>query len=109
LVVNKAAGKAAEQAVVTTLKKEGREILGQQVGVKTSQGLRKVDVLTKDAAGKLANVEVKSGGAVRNASQVAKDNEIAAQGGTYVGKNTPESMRGQTVKVPTEVKKPDQP
>jgi RHS repeat-associated protein len=108
LVVNKATGQAAEKAVVDTLKKEGREILGQQVGVKTSQGLRRVDVVAKDGAGKVANVEVKSGEAVRNASQVAKDNEIATQGGTYVGKNAPESMRGQTVKVPTEVRKPDQ-
>lgn len=108
LAVNAANGKAAEKVVVETLKKEGREILGQQVGVKTSQGLRKVDVLTKDAAGTVANVEVKSGGAVRNASQVAKDSEIATQGGTYVGKNAPESMRGQTVRVPTEVRKPDQ-
>lgn len=60
------------------------------------------------AAGQVANVEVKSGGAVGNASQVAKDSEIATQGGTYIGKNAPESMRGQTVKIPTEVRKPDQ-
>lgn len=106
LAANVAKGQAAEKAMVETLKAEGKEILGQQVGVQTSQGLRKVDVLTQDAVGKLGNVEVKSGEAVRNASQVAKDNEIATQGGTYVGKNAPESLRGQTVKVPTEVRKP---
>lgn len=89
-----------------TLKSEGKEVLGEQVGVRTSQGLRKVDVLTQDTAGKLENVEVKSGEAVRSASQVTKDNEIATQGGTYVGKNTPDSLRGQTVKVPTVVRKP---
>ena len=106
LAVNNATGKAAEKAMVQTLKTEGKEVLGQQVGVRTSEGLRKVDVLTQDTAGKLENVEVKSGNAVRNASQVAKDNEIANQGGTYVGKNAPDSLRGQTVKVPTVVRKP---
>ncbi len=106
LAANIAQGKAAEQAVTETLKAEGRQILGQQVGVQTSEGLRKVDILTQDAAGQLANVEVKSGNAVRGADQVAKDTEIAAEGGTYVGKNAPEAMRGQKIQVPTEVKKP---
>jgi len=40
---------------------------------------------------------------------VAKDTEIVTQGGTYVGKNAPAAMRGQTVKVPTEVRNADQP
>ncbi len=105
LAVNAAKGKAAEQAAGEILTKEGKEIVGTQVGVQTSQGLRKVDILTKDSAGKLVNNEVKSGGAVRTAAQTAKDNEIATQGGTYVGKNAPENIRGQTLKVPTEVKK----
>ena len=108
LVANVAQGKAAEQAVAETLKAEGRQILGQQVGVQTSQGLRNVDILTKDAAGQLANVEVKSGNAVRNASQVAKDTEIATEGGTYIGKNAPDAIRGQKLQVPTEVRKPSE-
>ncbi|MBI2682256.1 MAG: RHS repeat-associated core domain-containing protein [Acidobacteriales bacterium] len=105
LAASAAKGKAAEKAAVESLKAEGREILGEQVGVQTSQGLRRVDTVTKDATGQLANVEVKSGEATRNASQVAKDTEIATEGGTYVGKNAPESLRGQKVKVPTEVRK----
>jgi RHS repeat-associated protein len=107
LAVNAANGKAAEAVMAETLKAEGNEILGQQVAVRTQQGLRKVDALAKDSAGTLNNVEVKSGNATRNASQVAKDNEIATQGGTYVGKNAPESMRGKTFKVPTTVRKPE--
>jgi Holliday junction resolvase-like predicted endonuclease len=107
LKANATQGKAAEKAVEGSLKAEGREVVGTQVGVKTGQGLRRVDIVTKDAAGNLTNVEVKSGDAVRNATQAAKDAEIETQGGTYVGKNAPEGIRGQTLKVPTEVKKPD--
>jgi len=107
LKANAAQGKAAEKAIEGAVKAEGREVLGTQVGVKTEQGLRRVDIVTKDAAGNLANVEVKSGDAVRSATQTAKDAEIATKGGTYVGKNAPETIRGQTLKVPTEVKKPE--
>jgi Holliday junction resolvase-like predicted endonuclease len=60
LAVNVEKGAQAEKAVEGALKAEGREILGKQVGVRTEQGLRKVDILTKDT-GKLTNVEVKSG------------------------------------------------
>jgi len=70
--------------------------------------LRRVDIVTKDSAGNVVNNEIKSGNATRSASQVAKDNAIAKQGDTYVGKNTPADMRGQKLKIPTEVRKGDQ-
>ncbi len=63
--------------------------MGKQVGVRTDQGLRRVDIVTKDSAGNVVNNEIKSGNATRSAAQVAKDNEIANQGGTYVGKMLP--------------------
>jgi hypothetical protein len=52
----------------------------------------------------LVNVEVKSGGATRTASQVIKDNAMATEGGTIVGKNAPANLRGQTVKIETQVR-----
>jgi hypothetical protein len=109
LKANAAQGKAAEASVEGSLKAEGKEVLGKQVAVRTTKGLRKVDLLTKEQNGELLNNEVKSGNATRNASQVAKDDEIASQGGTYVGKNAPENIRGQTLKVPTQGKKPNEP
>jgi len=76
--------------------------------VKTRQGLRRVDIVTKGGAGNLTNIEVKSGDAVQTTTQTAKDAEIETQGGTYVGKNAPDNMRGQKLKVPTEVRKDGQ-
>ena len=107
LKANAAQGKAAEQAAEKTLTDEGKQVVGKQVGVRTDQGLRRVDLVTKDSAGNIVNNEVKSGNATRSAAQIAKDNEIANQGGTYVGKNAPSDMRGQTLKVPTEVRHVD--
>lgn len=44
---------------------------------------------------------MKAGGAVRNASQLAKDNALAIQGGTLVGKNAPAALRGQNMVIET--------
>jgi Holliday junction resolvase-like predicted endonuclease len=106
LAANVEKGAAAEKTVEATLKAEGKEILGSQVSVRTEQGLRRVDTLAKDSKG-LVNVETKSGKATRSSAQVAKDNEIAQSGGTYVGKNAPADLKGQKLKVPTEVRNPD--
>jgi hypothetical protein len=51
-------------------------------------------------------VEVKSGNAVRNGLQVLKDNLMATEGATLVGKNAPAELKGVTVVIPTEVVKP---
>lgn len=92
---NKAAGKAAEAQAAKDLVAEGNTILGSQVSVRTAAGRRVIDHLVQDAKGTIRAVEVKSGGAVRNASQHRKDNALATQGGTFVGKNAPASLRGQ--------------
>lgn len=104
LAANVEKGVAGEVKAAEALETEGRTILGSQVSVRTENGLRRVDYVTENA-GSLTNVEVKTGGATRNAAQMAKDDLIENQGGTFVGKNAPDKLRGKTVKVPTEVKK----
>jgi hypothetical protein len=98
---NRAKGIAAEAKAAGELVQEGRQIIGSQVGVQTSQGLRKVDHMTK-TEGKIVGVEVKAGQATRNAKQLSKDAEIAEKGGKVVGKNAPANLRGRKVKFPTE-------
>ncbi|WP_263408413.1 RHS repeat-associated core domain-containing protein [Terriglobus tenax] len=100
-------GAAGEAKVGAELVSEGKTIVGSQVGVQTDKGLRVVDHLVQDG-GKLSAVEVKTGGATRNASQLAKDASMESNGGKIVGKNAPANLRGQTVKIPTEVRKPQQ-
>jgi RHS repeat-associated protein len=87
VLANRLAGKAAEAKVAGELVAEGKTILGSQVCCTTSGGRRFIDHLTKDAAGDITAVEVKSGGATRSVAQRAKDAEIAAGRGTFVGKN----------------------
>jgi RHS repeat-associated protein len=107
LAKNAAQGAAAEQLVKSQLTAEGRKILGEQVSVKTSEGRRVVDLLVRDESGKIKNVEVKSGNATRNPSQIAKDDAMANGGGTLVGKNAPSELRGETMKMGTEVRRVD--
>jgi len=71
----------------------------------TSEGRRFIDHLTKDAPGNISAVEVKSGNATRSATQRAKDAEIAAGRGTFVGKNAPE-LKGTQRAVETIERKP---
>jgi RHS repeat-associated protein len=87
ITANRAAGKAAEAKVAGELVAEGKTILGSQVCCRTSEGRRVIDHLTKDAADSVTAVEVKSGNATRSVAQRAKDAEIAAGRGTFVGKN----------------------
>ncbi|TVL19612.1 hypothetical protein AYI92_10255 [Shewanella xiamenensis] len=100
LAANKAAGKAAEAQAAKDLVAEGYTILGSQVSVRTAEGRRVIDHLVQDANGTIRAVEVKAGGAVRNTSQLDKDNALATQGGTLVGKNAGE-LRGQTMVIET--------
>lgn len=97
ITANRAAGKAAEAKVAAELVAEGKTIMGSQVCCRTSEGRRFIDHLTKDAAGNVAAVEVKSGNATRSAAQRAKDAEIAAGRGTFVGKNAPHEVKGRSV------------
>jgi hypothetical protein len=105
ILANRTKGLAGEVKVGEELVAEGTKVLGSHVGVQTEEGLRVVDHLV-EKEGKLGAVEVKTGEATRTASQVAKDESMADKGGKIVGKNAPEALRGQTVKLPTEVRKP---
>ena len=104
VLLNRAAGKEAEAIVAKQLEAEGYTIVGSQVGVRTSLGLRFIDHLVEDPAGNLIAMEVKSGGGVRTGLQVAKDTEMATQGATIVGKNAPARLAGRTLAIPTAVR-----
>lgn len=99
---NKAAGKAAEAQAAVDLVAEGNIILGSQVSIRTSQGLRIVDHLVQDKNGILRAIEVKSGAAVRDPSQLLKDKTLATEGGVLVGKNAPPELRGTKIVVETQ-------
>lgn len=100
-------GKEAEAAVKAAEVAEGSTILGEQVAVRTSKGLRRVDMVVQKASGELVNVESKAAKASRTSSQVAKDSEIATTGGTYTGKNAPNFLQNVKQIVRTIVRKPD--
>ena len=101
IAANRARGLAAEAQVARQITAEGGTILGSHVGARTSQGLRVIDHLVQQADGTMVAVEVKSGGAVRSALQLAKDGEMATKSATLVGKNAPAALRGQAVVLPT--------
>ena len=65
-----------------------------------------IDHIVEDSAGDITAIEVKSGNATRSALQRAKDAEIAAGRGSFVGKNAPESLRGRSVPLETIERKP---
>lgn len=108
VLANRVAGKLAEQKVAQELAEEGLQVVGSQVCCNTAQGRRVIDHLTKDASGTLTAVEVKSGKATRSAAQRAKDAEIAAGRGTFVGKNAPSEVRGTQRPVQTVERKPNE-
>jgi len=104
IILNRLAGKAAEKLVGEELVSEGNTILGSNVAARTSQGLRFIDHLIETPGGDIMAVEVKSGGAVRSALQVAKDNLMSTEGATLVGKNAPARLVGQTLVIQTVVR-----
>lgn len=101
LAANRAAGAAAERLAARELVAEGNTILGSQVSIRTSAGLRRVDHLIQTPTGQILAVEVKSGNAVRSASQLAKDALLSTEGGVLVGKNAPAALRGQQLIIQT--------
>ena len=70
LAANKRAGARAEELAKSALKKKGYDVLGSQVSVRTSKGIRRVDHLVRTPRGKLLAVEVKAGNARRTAMQL---------------------------------------
>jgi len=103
---NQATGLAAEARVAAQLLEEGNTILGSHVAVRTSAGRRVIDHLIQKPDATLVAVEVKSGGAVRSGQQLLKDGLMEIEGGTLVGKNAPEALRGQTLHIPTVERRP---
>ncbi|MCC6316975.1 MAG: hypothetical protein IT361_04715 [Gemmatimonadaceae bacterium] len=89
------AGRAGEAAVEAGLIAEGATILGRQVSARTSAGRRVIDFLVQRADETLVAIEAKSGGAVRNASQLLKDERMASEGAELVGKNAPAALKGK--------------
>jgi RHS repeat-associated protein len=106
IAANRAAGKAAEAKIALEVAEEGGKVLGSQVCCRTSLGRRVVDHVVEEAGGRVAAIEAKSGNATRSAVQRAKDAEIAAGRGTFVGKNAPRELRGQQRAVETIERKP---
>ena len=101
------AGKAGEAAVEAGLLSEGTRIVGKQVSANTSAGRRVIDFLVQRADETLVAIEAKSGGAVRNASQLRKDQSMASEGAVLVGKNAPEGIRNVALPpIFTEVRRP---
>lgn len=103
---NRIAGLAAEAVAARQLTAQGYTILGSHVGARTSKGLRVIDHLVQAPDGSMVAIEVKSGGAVRNASQVAKDALMSSEGAVLVGKNAPAALRGTIHQLPTVVIRP---
>lgn len=56
-------------------------ILAQQLYVRTSLGLRIVDIVVREPSGRIVAYEVKAGSAVRSPTQYAKDYVIWRYGG----------------------------
>ena len=95
---NKKQGTLAEDKIYNDLLHNSDVIvLGRQVYIKTpgiGRG-RYSDVLIQSKkTGKIINVEIKSGGAVRSTSQIKKDILINSGGGVF-GKNAPLDMNGK--------------
>ena len=94
---NKKQGTLAEDKIYNDLLQNSDVIvLGRQVYIQTpgiGRG-RYSDVLIQSKkTGKIINVEIKSGGAVRSTSQIKKDILINSGGGVF-GKNAPLDMNG---------------
>lgn len=85
LLMNQAKGAIGETLAASRLAEQGVKIIGRRVSVQTSAGRRVIDLLV-EVNGKLINVEVKTGNAVRSTSQLDKDAAMAV-GGRLVGKN----------------------
>ena len=60
-----------------------------------------VDHLIMTPSGELLAIEVKAGGAVRSAAQLAKDAALGTEGGVIVGKNAPAFLQGASVTIDT--------
>lgn len=99
-----ALGKWGEARAIDFLVGKGYVVIGQQVYVRTSLGLRVTDILAVDKVGKLVGFEVKTGLHARyTRQQIMKDKYIENQGGKLVS-STPLGNGmgyGSTISYPT--------
>ena len=69
--------------------------------MRTKAGLRFIDHLIQSPTGEMIAIEVKSGGAIRSASQLAKDKLMATEGGQIISRKVPDALRGTTQVIQT--------
>ncbi|TNH05572.1 hypothetical protein [Testudinibacter sp. TR-2022] len=100
---NSKRGKKREHEVKRELLKEGYNILGSQVSVKTEYSRRVIDhMVKKDDI--ISAIEVKSGNAKRSSLQILKDNSMANTGAKIIGKNAPENLKNKVITIETTVR-----
>lgn len=101
---NAQTGAQFEKTVVTNLEKSGHKNISQQVTVKAENGVKtRVDVVSKDAGGKVKLTEAKSSqSAPLTKNQKSAFPSIEQKGGTVVGKGKP-GFEGGTKIPPTKV------
>jgi hypothetical protein len=95
---NAVKGSLAERLAEATLRLKGYKIVGRHVTARTSKGIRYVDYVV-EKGGEFAAIEVKSGGAVRNAGQLAKDAAMETEG-AVIGNNGG-ALQGLNMKLKT--------
>jgi RHS repeat-associated protein len=91
-------GRIGERTVEAMLRLKGYKIVGKNVTVRTSKGVRFVDYIV-EKAGEYTAIEVKTGGAVRDSTQLAKDAAMES-GGAAIGNNGG-TLTGTTMKLKT--------
>ncbi|SMB79554.1 Zn-binding Pro-Ala-Ala-Arg (PAAR) domain-containing protein, incolved in TypeVI secretion [Pasteurella testudinis DSM 23072] len=100
---NSKRGKKREHEVKRELLKEGYNILGSQVSVKTEYSRRVIDhMVKKDDI--ISAIEVKSGNAKRSSLQILKDNSMAKTGAKVIGKNAPDNLKNKVITIETTVR-----
>ena len=80
IALNAKNGAAAEKYVLDLLQAMGFDVIGTKVGLRTSRGMRYVDLLVREGS-ELVGVEVKYGSGIRTALQIDKDLLLAITGG----------------------------
>ncbi len=98
VVRNGVKGKVCERIVEATLRLKGYKIVGRHVTASTSEGIRYVDYIV-EKEGRIMAIEVKTGKAARDASQLAKDAAMSTKG-AKIGNNGG-VLQGQTLKIKT--------
>jgi hypothetical protein len=104
VVENAKQGKKFEKTVTDNLKKSGHKNVSEQVTIKAENGVKtRVDVVSKDARGKVKLTEAKSSQtAPLTKNQKSAFPSIEHKGGTVVGKGKP-GFEGGTTIPPTKV------